>query len=248
MYEPLKVALGGLMGRYFDQLYPTTKPLHNYVNRPLDKAIAWSPGRMKEFAEEQLSLWFKHDFGSGSSSGFTELPAIIVAMDKSTEAKNDLSHAYSDENYVRLRGDEKSRIFKLRRFPTSVRVQVVFFAHDEPTTRSLAAQFLMFMKSLDNRRLPISYCFASIDNVWLGKISKTDEALDYPIAVDNLTISLVDFNVETIIPFYTAPKLNEPNDGNGTHDITDPAGYPVIIRAENSINVETIEYITSAVQ
>ena len=61
MLQPVKIALGQFMGRYFSTIVPSTKPLEGFVTRPLAKAIAWAPARMIDAAEEMLSLWLRSD-------------------------------------------------------------------------------------------------------------------------------------------------------------------------------------------
>jgi len=61
MLQPVKIAFGEYLGRYFASLAATTQPLKSYVTRPLLKAISWAPARMVDAADDMLALCMRTD-------------------------------------------------------------------------------------------------------------------------------------------------------------------------------------------
>lgn len=57
MFEPVKLTIGDLMGRYFAALVPTTPAMLGFKERPLKQAIVWAPGRMVDYADQMLASW-----------------------------------------------------------------------------------------------------------------------------------------------------------------------------------------------
>ena len=55
MFQELKVGFGHYMGRFFDQLVPTTKPMAEYCRRPFKYAVMLAPARMIDMAEDLLA-------------------------------------------------------------------------------------------------------------------------------------------------------------------------------------------------
>ena len=238
MLEPVKVAFGGYLSRYFDSVVPTTKPLEGFVARPLSKAIAWAPSRMVDAAEDMLALWMRTDMENAPTTP-PELPAIIVAMAKDyTPTGRDYTRQVADRQMVMIPGDDKERLFGLRALAGDVRVQIVIFATDEPSARSLAAQFLLFLDETGSRRFEASYRFAGIDTAWPVQIESPDvPAMSISTGSKNLTVLAIDITLRAEIPLFDAPKDGEPNDGKGVPGTDDPAGYPLV----QSVSVDSMD-------
>lgn len=238
MLQPVKIALGQFLGRYFTSIVPTTKPLEGYVARPLAKAIAWAPARMIDAAEEMLSLWLRSDLENAPTTP-PELPAIIVAVAKDyTPTGRDYTRQVADRQMVMIPGDEKERLFGLRAVAGDVRTQLVVFATDEPSAHSLAAQFLLFLDEAPNRRFEAVYRFADLETAWPVQIETPDApAMSIPSEAKNLTILAIDLTLRAEIPLFDAPKDGQPNDGKGTPGTSDPAGYPLV----QIVSVESAE-------
>lgn len=229
MLEPVKAAFGQFVGRYFASLVPTTRPLERYVQRELDDAIKWAPARMVDQVEEMLSQWFRADHGPGPTKP-PELPAILVAMAKDyTPTGRDYTRQVADRMLVMILGDPKERLFGLRAVAGDIRAQLVFVATDEPSARSLAAQFLLFLDATENRRFGARHTFAGQATPWPVQI-ESPGAPAMAIASDakNLTILALDVTLRAEIPLYDAPAAGQPNDGKGVPGTDDPAGYPLV--------------------
>ena len=236
MFEPIKEAFGAYMGRFFTpaNLQPTTRPMVEYVQRPLEHAIAWCPGRMVDYAEYMLAEWQKNNTDSAITQGFGRLPVVLVAMAKDYSLVDGMP--VLDPEYVTLPGDEKRRIFMLQAITGTIRVQVAIFAEDEPTARSIAAQFLRYVKTRNNRDIAANFCFAGMRQAWgMSVMADMATANSVPVEAKNLTILTVDLSLQITIPRYTAPGVGEPNDGKGIPGTDDPAGYPVVLDTVNGV-------------
>lgn len=229
MLQPVKIAFGGFLGRFFGSIVPTTKPMEGFVTRPLSKAIAWAPSRMIDAAEDMLALWMRTDM-EGAPTTPPELPAIIVAMAKDyTPTGREYTRQVADRQMVMIPGDSKERLFGLRAVAGDVRVQLVIFATDEPSARSLAAQFLLYLDSTEARRFDASYRFAGVDMAWPVQIESPDTlAMSIATGSKNLTVLAIDVTLRAEIPLFDAPKEGQPNDGKGVPGTDDPAGYPLV--------------------
>ena len=228
MLEPIKAAFGQFMGRYYDSLVPTTRPLERYVTRGLERSIAWAPSRMVDMAEEMLSQWLRAE-QPGPATKPPELPAIMVAMAKDyTPTGRDYTRQVADRVLVMIPGDPKERLFGLRAMAGDIRAQVVIFATDEPSARSLAAQFLLFLDATENRRFTATHRFAGLDNPWPVQVESPDApAMSIANEAKNLTVLAIDITLRAEIPLYDAPAVGQPNDGKGAPGTDDPAGYPL---------------------
>lgn len=229
MLQPVKIAFGGFLGRYFESVVPTTKPLEGFVSRTLSKAIAWAPSRMIDAAEDMLALWMRTDMENAPTTP-PELPAIIVAMAKDyTPTGREYTRQVADRQMVMIPGDSKERLFGLRAVSGDVRVQIVIFATDEPSARSLAAQLLLFLDSTEARRFDAAYRFAGVDMAWPVQIESPDvPAMSIATGSKNLTVLAVDITLRAEIPLFDAPREGQPNDGKGIPGTDDPAGYPLV--------------------
>jgi len=229
MLQPVKIAFGEYLGRYFASLAATTQPLQAYVARPLAKAIAWAPARMVDAADDMLALYMRTDLDNAPTTP-PDLPVIIVAMAKDyTPTGRDYTRQVADRQMVILPDDPKDRLFGLRVVAGDVRVQLAIFAMNLPTAQSLAAQFLLFVDEVPNRRFDAEYAFAGVKTKWPVQIESPESpAMSIQTEAKNLTILAIDLTLHASIPLFDAPKSGEPNDGKGTPGTDDPAGYPLV--------------------
>lgn len=229
MLQPIKIALGEYLARYYGSVVATTKPLESFVTRGVAKSVLWVPARMIDAAEEMLALLMRTDL-NGAPTKPPELPAILVAMSKDyTPTGRDYTRQVADNVNIIIPGDPKERLFGLRAAAGDIRVQVVIFATDEPSARSLAAQFMLFLDGTDNRRFDATYHFAGQNTDWPVQI-ESPENLAISVATDakNLTILAIDFMLHASIPLFDAPAEGIPNDGQGVPGTADPAGYQTV--------------------
>lgn len=228
--QEIKNAFGQYMVKFFTGLVPTTKAMADYVGRDVNKSIVMAPGRMIDEVEEMLATWRKHDnTGSPGSSAF--LPIIIVAMGKDySPVMGDFSRQLFDMQYIVIPEDQKERIFGLRQMLGERRIQVAICAADEPTARSIAAQFLLYLADYGNRVFRATYRFAGINNLFPVQLQANDpSAVNVKTEQKNLTVLAIDIMVNETIPLFSAPKPGEPNDGKGSDDPDDPSGYGGVV-------------------
>lgn len=230
MFEPIKFGLSEYLSRYYSGLSATTKALHEYTQRGLAKSIIWTPGRMIDSAEEMLAAWQRNDSDNAPSHP-QKLPIMLIAMAKDyVPSARDYTRQMAERQLIIIPEDPKERVFGLRTIAADIRVQLAIFASDEPTARSLAAQFCLYIDVLHNRTFWASHRFAGLEHEWPIQLESSDApAMVIPNEAKNLTILALDITLKTSTPLFDAPKDNEPNDGKGTDgDTEDPHGYPTV--------------------
>ncbi len=238
MFEPVKLGFSGFMARFYAGVVPTTEPLQEFVARGLTRSCAWVPGRMVDAAEEMLSLYARDDLSPGPTKP-PPLPVIFVGMAKDyAPIGRDFTRPVADRVEVMVPGDDKDRLFGIRTVTGEIRTQVVVVAHDEPSARSLASQFLLFLEGTENRRFAATYRFAGKDHKWPVQIESTDvPAINVQTDNKNLTLLALDLTLKATLPLMDAPGAGDPNDDKGTvDDATDPSGYPVVVSIDGFHN------------
>lgn len=232
MLESVKAAFGQFMGRFYSEIVPTTQPLQAYIVRGLAKSIVWAPSRMVDSAEEMLAAWQRNDT-DGATTRPADMPVMIVGMARDyTPTGRDYTRQIADAELVMIPGDDKERVFSLRTVAADIRAQIAIFAQDEPTARSLAAQFLLFLDATPNRRFTARYTFAGEQMDWPVQIESTDSpATSIGTEAKNLTILAIDLTLKATIPMMNAPAPGQPNDGKGTPgSASNPSGFPLVER------------------
>lgn len=231
MFEPVKVAFGEFMGRFYDQLIATTQPMEEFVARGLSRSIMLAPGRMIDAADSMFRKYLRIEHEDTDVTLPHKLPVILCAFARDFSVTGrDYSRLVGDRQMVVLPDDPKQRMFGLRMMSADIRVQVVVFATDEPSAKSIAGQFALFLDETFNRRFWATYRFAGVDCTFPCQIDSPEV---YPALVQNdarnLTILAMDLTLKCAAPLFDAPKEGEPNDGKGTAGSKDdPAGYPVV--------------------
>jgi len=229
MFEPVKVGFGRYMARFYGDLIATTRPLEEFVARGVGKSVMWAPARMVDAAEEMLKLYARDDIESGPTKPFN-LPIMFVAMAKDyMPSGRDYTRQIGDKVDIALPNDDKARNFKLRSIAADIRAQVVVAAMDEPSARSLVAQFILHLDSTDGRRFKAPYTFAGEALDWPVQIETPDvQAIAVPSDAKNLTMIAIDLTLRAAVPLIDAPKPGDANDEQGIPGTDDPAGYPVV--------------------
>lgn len=233
MFQELKVSFGHYMGRFFDQLVPTTKPMAEYCRRPFKYAVMLAPARMIDMAEDLLAKYLRADIQKdfGSSTRPHNLPVILVAFARDvTPTARDYGRQIANAEWVTLPGDEKERVFKIRTVASDVRVQCAVFASDEPTARSIAAQFLLHVDATQNRRFWVDYEYAGIPLKFPAQLETTEVIAPLtPTEANNLTVLAIDLTLKCTIPLINGAKTEEEADDKGiVGDEFDPAGYRIV--------------------
>lgn len=235
MFEPVKVAFGEYMTRFYYSLAPTTRSMHEYVNRGVGKSIAWAPSRMVDQAEEMLASWQRNDTDQAATQP-AKLPVIVVAMAKDyMPAGRDFTRQAAESRWIIMPEDPKERAFGVKTIAADIRTQLAIFAQDEPTARSIAAQFCLFIDSMENRRFRAWYEFAGFKTDWPVQLESPDTpAGSVASGSKNVSIVTIDLTFKATVPLFDAPKEGEPNDGKGVPGTNDPAGYPVVVEVDTT--------------
>lgn len=231
MLEPVKAGFGRYMQRFYAQVQPTTKPLYEFVNRGGARSVVFAPASMGDKADEMLKLWRRSEL---RGHGQFNLPIIIVAVaDDAMPTGREWAVPVSSPTYVTLPDDPKKRAFKVTTSLVDLRAQVVIIAAEEPTARSLAAQFLTFIDAFENSRFTVPYQFAGMEVQWPAVLESSETpAFRIPTDEVNIQVLALDLTIKASVPLYRAPNAGEPNDGRGTPgDANDPAGYPQVEEA-----------------
>lgn len=234
--KPVEQAIGRWLGVYFSQLVPLTPAMDAYCARPLERAIAFVPGRMVDSAQEMLNLWTRNDSKGGPTTP-ADMPVILVAVAQDmTTTGRDYTIQVADPVKCSIPDDPKERVFELRTSSMDYRVQLLFCAHDPDTARALAAQFALFVDTPRHKTLQAVWRFAGIDTEWPVKLESPDvAAMRIQTEAKNLTMLALDGTLKATIPLYRAPGAGEPNDGKGSGTKEDPHGFPVV----SVMNVES---------
>ncbi len=229
MFEPVKIGFGEFMAGYYNSLTATTPHLQEFVARGFGKCVAWAPTRMIDSAEDMLSSWQRNDTDQAPTQP-TDLPVIIVAMAKDyMPTGRDYTRQVVTSDWMIMPGDVKERAFGIRAIAGDIRVQLAFFAADEPTAKSLAAQFCLYIDDIHNRNFWSKHTFAGVESLWPVQIESPDTPISNAQSQSkNITILICDLTLKAEIPLFDAPKDGEANDGKGVPGTDDPAGYPLV--------------------
>lgn len=227
----VKAAFGQYIGEFYASLVPTTKPMHEFVARGLAKSCVWAPGRMIDQIDEMISAWQRNDTDQAPTKP-PKLPVVIVAMAKDyTPTGREYGRQISEQLDVILPEDAKERCFGLRVMSGDFRAQVAFVAVDEPTAKSIASQFTLFIDAVENRRFFAQYQFAGETLPFPVQIESPEvPAISVATGNKNLSVLAADLTLKASIPLFSSPTGEQPNDGKGTPgNDADPNGYPLVI-------------------
>jgi len=239
MFDPVKVGFGEWMGAFYASLAPTTKPMTEFIQRGFGKSVQWAASSSVDAAEEMLASWQRNDTDSATTKP-AKLPVIICAMARDyTPTGRDFTRQIADSMEVIIPGDTKERAFGLRTISGDIRCQVVIFSAEEPTARSIAAQFCLFLDAIPNRRFHSDWTFAGVTTQWPVQIESPDSpVVSVQTGLKNVVILAVDLTLKAEIPLYDAPGTGNPNnDSLGVPGTDDPAGYMKVVE----VNIEKMD-------
>jgi hypothetical protein len=231
MFQPVKVGFSKYLIEFYDSLIATTSQLQEFADRGMTQSIAWCPARMVDSAEDMLAMWQRSNSVDSTPVAPSKLPVILIAMVKDyVPTSREYTRQSAERQYVTIPNDPKERVFGLRYLSADIRTQVAIFAADEPTARSLAAQFCLFIDGMNKRQFHAVFDFANMDLEWGVQLESSDTpAISVQTDAKNLTILAIDLTLRTAVPMFDHPKDSEPNDGKGTDgDINDPHGYLLV--------------------
>jgi hypothetical protein len=230
VFEPIKAGFGEYLVGFYGSLTPTTKAMPEFIARGASKSLAYAPSRMVDAVEEMLAAWQRNDTDSAATKP-AKLPVILVAMAQDyMPTGRDFTRQIADPMEVIIPGDVKERCFGLRTVAGDIRTQVAIVAADEPTARSIASQFHLFLDAMPNRRFHYSNTFAGATTQWPVQIEAPDvPAIAVKTELKNVVILAIDLTLKAQIPLYDAPQDGDYNDGKGVPGTADPAGYPLVV-------------------
>jgi hypothetical protein len=214
--DKVKEAFCEWVGAWFKTISPDTRPLQEYVARDLQNAVVLAPGRMIDQVEEMLSKYRVNDNGPGPSTN-SQLPVIILALAKDvTPSGGEYGRSIGEDVDISIPGDPHQRVFKLRQLAVDQRAQVVFVAADEPTAKSMAMQFLLYVSTIGNRRFNAMYNFAGFTHAWPVTLESSDVlAINMQNDQKNLTTLAMDLQLRTMIPYFRAPSADDADSFGG---------------------------------
>lgn len=236
LLTPTKNGLGRFLGQFYSEFTPQTKAGMEWKSRGLARAMAFTPGRMIDHADDMLESWRKNANTTGGSGpaqpgGTAFLPVVLIAVGKDwTPVTGDVGRQVAERLPVTLPDDVQERVFGLRVMQAEVRTQLAVFAAEPETAGSIISQLCLFLSHPARRSFHAIYRFAGHDLPWAVQVQTPDlSVIDTPGEQQNLTILTVDLMLRPSIPLFDAPAAGQPNDGQGTPgEWGDPAGYPVV--------------------
>jgi hypothetical protein len=146
--QPIQKAFGRYLQRFHADLMGDTQFVAEFAARDFAKCAVWAPGRMIDKAEDMLASWRKNDTAQAARAT-PYLPIMTAAMSKDyLPVTGDYSRQLGDPIMVTLPNDPKARVFSMRAVVSEVRVQVVIFAPEMSTAKSLALQLQLFASNM----------------------------------------------------------------------------------------------------
>ncbi len=229
MFEPVKVAIGEFLQGFYRDVAPTTRALQEFRQRGFAQCVALAPSRMVDQVSAMLGAWQRNDSAQAPTRP-PKLPALVVAVAKDyTPASRDFTTQIADPVDVSFPADGKQRYFQMKLIAGELRAQLAIMASDEPTAKSLAAQFLLYLDSPANRSFVARYPFAGFDHEYPVQIEAPDNpAMSIETDARNLTLLAIDLTLKVSVPLFLAPGEGEPSDGKGMPGTDDPAGFPLV--------------------
>lgn len=240
---PLKDAFSAYMTRWYRGLYADTKGVIEFTQRNIERCIVWAPGRMVDAAEEMLAAYRKNDNDGGAHGKGALLPVVIIGMAKDYNPTGvDMGGMQVRRQLITITDEPDASIYGYRQAHGDVRTQVVIFAAEEASAKSLAAQFLWFIAQVENRRFKTSHTFGEYGIQLSATIENPDTVfMNIVTEQKNLTMLAADITLRALFPYFDAPKVGEPNDGTAHN----PPGYPAITQISSTDkNVLTLAEIT----
>ncbi len=211
MFEQVKVAFGKYMEGYFRTLQDTAR-LSEFISRPYPTAVIVVPSRMVDAQEEMLLKYFRKDGKPNEPTYPYKLPIIFVGFAKDTiPTGRDYTREIADKSLIEI--DGLNEVTEVRTSAIDLRTQVVINTYDEPSARSLMAQFLLYLDETPSRRFWSTYVYKGKETFWPVQI-EDPAPVPMSIATDskNLTTLAVDLTLKATVPLFYEykPKVQNP--------------------------------------
>lgn len=202
--KEIKEGFARYVSEYVRSLAATTPAMVEYLKRDMSAAVLFVPARMIDSANEMLASYRRMTPEDSVPGNSAKLPVILVAMGKDySPVRGDISRQLPHPVWVTLPQDDQGRVFKMRQSQGDRRAQLLFVASDEPTARSLANQFCLWISGA--RRFYSNYQFAGFEHHWPVMIENPDTMVSNAGGEEkNLTMLVADINLIETIPIFQA--------------------------------------------
>ncbi len=202
--DPLKTGFGLFLGRWYEDMTPTTTAMAEYLKRGLDKSIAYAPDRMIDEAQAMVDSWHKNDTDQAATKP-PKLPVVLVAIAKDFTPTDRSRGRQVPEHVVGVPGTDDKAV-RMKTLKADFRAQLCIAAHDSATARSIAGQFHTFLEVYRGFYAPHSICGKAVQ--WPVNI-ESPEAYGSSIPTDskNLTILAIDLTLQATIPLVAADDV-----------------------------------------
>ena len=239
---PVKKAFAGYMIGWYERLFGDTAAVSEFAARGHEKSIMFAPARMVDQIEDMLAS-YQRNANSTEAGKNSIFPIVLIAMAKDyVPTGGDWGGRQVSRKMVCLAEptelDPNPSVYGYRQAMGDVRTQVVIIGADEPSAKSLATQFCLYVGDFANRRF-------EADFVWGQYTLKMPVMIENPDLLftrqdpdrKNITVLAADVDLKCVFPFPDAPKEGEDNDGS-EHD---PPGYPVTSVVVSSDQVTLVD-------
>lgn len=222
----IKVGFGDYLGRFYQQIVADTPALQEFTERGLAKAMAWSPGKMIDRANDMLALWRKNQLDSARRATSACMPVVLVAMSSDFTPSMDWGRSIGSALPVISPHDPYLRYYQLQCSSEDIRTQMVVMAADPDTANSLVRQFHLWSSA--HASFAVRYPFAGLIHEFDAALASLRiGATGSQLEADNLTILIMDVEVHANVPIFHAPGPGQANDGKAV-----PAGYPLLAQID----------------
>ncbi|MCK2122109.1 hypothetical protein [Pseudomonas sp. PNPG3] len=233
-FDQLAAAWGQYMNRWFNELYANTKAVELYRAKPFSQAVMWAPSRMIDAAEDMLAAYRKNVNGpDGANSMF---PMVLMAVDTNYLGTGaDFGGDHISRRLLQI--EEGGSWYGYQHSMLDQRLQVVVFASEGASAKSLCAQLSAFIKRPSNRYLSATYKFGqySIPAPITLETNRIDW-MEVKTSFKNMKILAADFILKCTMPHLDAPGEGDPNDGSTNN----PPGYPLVQEIEINDNAAQV--------
>lgn len=245
MFTEVQLGLARYLRGFYAFAKPTTASMKEWLGRGVDRAIARGPGRQVDDSDGLLESFRKND-NSGQPGTSASIPALIFAVSRDLTVANDWGRSsFVGDQPIKFPQDEQGRQFRIRYMQGDVRAQIVVFAGDDDTLRSIVYQLQMFISGRYNigtdvepfwaggRTFMCDYKVADFIHKQPCQIETPDFLLaNIPTNQKNLVLSSIDITLRVTVPIVFGPGCNEAGEGGVVTDPPTPGsntqGYPVV--------------------
>ncbi len=224
-FHDIKAGLAEYMARWYAGLYADTPALAEYTARGLGRSVMFAADRMVDAAEDMLASYRKNN-NEGSPGANSLFPVVLVGIAKDyMPTGGDWGGQHTQRRLVAITDEVDASCYGYRQSMADLRAQIVIFAADSNTARSIASQLVLFASQNKNRRFTYAHKFGQYELAMPVMIENPDLLFsNIPVGDERCTCFACDLTLKVTIPYLDAPRDGELNDGSGRN----PPGYPLV--------------------